>query len=621
MSAITKANSVASPDQKVEIVTEITDQPIEQYTITSDISISENLSLIIPYDTYDSTFDEYCASLIQSSTSDLHSNLNGQSNPKNLKTTIKIADGVTLTNNGNIALGGEFNAGGGNFAYSSNIGGKYSRILLGQGAKIIQTNKDSEFYCMGYVESTDTTSKEDRIEIKDGTFYLPLTLRDFRGGSSMKAIWGTGDNAKTYKCSPFNQWQFYNVQTTLRTYYNGKIKAPASLYALGSHNTTLVNFVGNPSEDESQYMFTLNSEDAYLDATYNKETDISNYDFYGGCDVKSLQMKVYITVDTRVVYFPLTYRHQITLNSIGEKEAVYNIIEQPFKIMTGSSVILNENSTLNLGHGVVYSSFYDQFADGKSTPLFNLIGDKVSGTLYPVKEPGRFIINGKLNVLSSLTGQIIKKEKGSINISQDANVDTQQYYEGYRQEGNTFDTHITWWNVISEKLKIIEEKDMENKKEVVVNAAIARSSHNNDGVPVYDIKFENSSNPITVEGNNQILYLDENEKYKINLANESSRSIKTIYKDNKISEEYNLGEEQAAENDVFVFSTLNDTSAFVDGFDVEVPESIYVGQTDKCVAKIKGEPYKNNGVVDIESMNPDILEVSPDGTIKPFDKK
>ena len=365
--------------------------------------IKENVMLAITYQ--GETIDNGVATLMGSyAPSILDSTL--------LKNTLTINENVTLTNRGTLTICGVLSGGQGGYVYGGNTGGEYTRILMKQSSRI---DNFGTINCYGYIEE-ETLNNNSEVIMKSGSkMYMPFILRDFHGGTGITAIYNGYKKSilsiGEANISVFNQFEFSNV--TAKTVYNhgSNMYAFGNLTANSQVNNCTINLIGTTN----QYLIQLN-DSVYSKLIYKFNRDstniadgICNIDFYGGAVINKLEMELAGTdVDTSTVYFPLSFRFNISFNkgvdSLGNEQTSNAVFSsgQKYKLLPGARMVVNSGVELTLGELNIYDSWNHDVA-------------YVSGgqTNYPQgKSPAQLIVNGKLTI-NSIGGKIYSNVNGA----------------------------------------------------------------------------------------------------------------------------------------------------------------------------------------------------------------
>ena len=317
-----------------------------------------------------------------------------------LKSTLYIASGITLTNNGTIEIAGQLSGGGGGSNFAGQTYGYYSRIVLKSSAHI---ESNGTINCYGYIEEESLNNGSSITVNNGGLVYMPYILRDFRGGSYMYAVYSKRD---TYETPPFNQFEFRNITSTIRYNYGSSLKGWANLYAGSQQNFTSVDFMGTTS---SSFLQMTDATYSYVISKFNPNTEVTKFDIYGGASTSSIKLEVKvlgtITMDTTDYYFPLSWRFDISLNkAAGQTSNAQFTMSQKYKLLPGAKLTVNNGAELTLGELNIYENWTDTivglrpYGEGKSLSGAQFI---VNGTVNANYLGGKVLTNGstgKLNV-------------------------------------------------------------------------------------------------------------------------------------------------------------------------------------------------------------------------------
>ena len=418
--AVTVANGLDSTATTSYIVSVYVDSNKDVVTISNSFTINSNVTLLIPF--VDAA-DNKTTPTRSTKTPDKDNEYAQVTtlDKATLKKTVVVNSNVTITNNGTIEIAGELSGGSGGQNYAGQTAGRYSEIIMSPNSKI-QNNKTIE--CYGYINegtynaATKTITRKyaetngGKIVNSGAYFGMPFVLRDYRGGSAMKAIY---DKMDDLRISAFNQIELMNVNCEISFDASSKLVAYANLYTskkdiIGSigipaqMNSTDIRFIGAKNGDEF-YLIEPSNDNFLLVAHRDMTSQINNVQIYGGAKTNSMSLNVTIVgmpinVSTEKVFFPLSFRHRISLLAGNKVSNPSFTMDQRFKIMPGSSFYVGKGATLNVNELAVYkrSDFDDT-------------GSKVGGQKYPTKYPGdgsligdgRLIVDGTLNA-NSLSG-------------------------------------------------------------------------------------------------------------------------------------------------------------------------------------------------------------------------
>ena len=350
----------------------------KEYTITEDCEIKSGVTFVIPTDTdtiNSVTSSSTLSTYINSMKEDDHSRGTGygsfatNSEGRWLRVTVNIAAGVTLTNNGTLVVSGYQNSGTSGGGLVGGTSHSYSRILLDSNAKIVQSNSSAKTYCFGYI-SEKTANNNSQAIFNTGTLYIPFILDDYRGFSYTWAMtYNSNEALSTYKCAPFNQFEFRNLDCLTTIKYGCSVYGEITIYlsypsqSIDKTFPKEINVVGTTSS----FMVQLtNSTYSSLSYKFNKTTQVSKIIFYGGMTLNTLSLSisesiVTVNLSTNSSYLPISYRQNIELKkATGQSDtATFSFANQMVKLMPGSELIIDTGAKFTGKSLIVYSTFYD----------------------------------------------------------------------------------------------------------------------------------------------------------------------------------------------------------------------------------------------------------------------
>ncbi len=304
-------------------------------------SVTSNANLYLPYS--GTTWASRGAGVEKATFADLNGSTKRTS-------WVKIADGVTLTLNGTLGIGGQIGSNI-NQVPSGNTYGNYAELLMMGTAKLISNGKVD---CYGYIKEADKSgdyvTDGDSQTIFNGTVYMPFVVYDFKGGGHTSAYSSSG-NGKTQDVSPFYVYDMPNIQSEMVFNYGSKLWGYAELYASDNTHTGAVQLLGTKAasanepaviyltEREAQSIFKYTPEIAGR-TTLNGTVTIT---MVGGAELAPMSMSVAgTTVNMKSVLFPISWKYDITV-----KDGEYTI-STPIKLLSGSSFTVEEDATLNI---------------------------------------------------------------------------------------------------------------------------------------------------------------------------------------------------------------------------------------------------------------------------------
>lgn len=350
-----------------------------------------------------------------------------------LRTTVSLADGISLQNQGTIVVAGLLSQGDSAAGVIGHTSHSYSRILIGKNAKIIQDGSASKTYCYGYI-SEAAKDNSSLFILRNGALYLPFIVDDYRG---FQHSWSMTNGAiTTERCSPFNQIEFRNIDVKAIYYYNSKVYGLVNnmvIYDTMGVNesfTKEISLIGNASDFAYQLTDSTYSSLSYK---YNVSDQVSTIVINGGLNlnpITNLEFKkssVDVNLATTESFFPFSYRWNITLSKgSAQTAATYNATAQRFKILPGSSLYIDNGCTLNANAIVVYSAFYDGYiGNGQNSRCgYGVTYPLKDGGVLEVADTGKLVatslagkVYGSTSNITYTTGQITSKEAWNVKSS------------------------------------------------------------------------------------------------------------------------------------------------------------------------------------------------------------
>lgn len=282
-----------------------------------------------------------------------------------IKYKLILNESTVLEVYGNILIQGLMGLNG-QAGYQGHTSGNHSQIINNG---TINLNSGAILDLRGYIKGTGT------VEARSGAkVYSPFVVRDFRGGTSSSGTYFSG-------VSPFNVYEMPNIQCLYHVKYGATHTAYMDLFASGKHNSVTNNAIASSSA-----IFIL-KDGSGLVKTYDRESEKSTITIYGNVEWGDLSMEVSgTTIKMSKVRFPIPWNYNI---NIGDGIATTRFdVKNDYKIMTGATVNVKKNATVNLtGTVVIYKEFTDQ---------------AFGGCVYPNKEPAKFCVEGEVSVSGEL---------------------------------------------------------------------------------------------------------------------------------------------------------------------------------------------------------------------------
>lgn len=355
-------------------------------TIRKSVEIKSGVTLCVPFENTNNTWN---GKQIGQDASKWFDDCGGDfadSNSGNVakwrKNSIKIAKNVTLTNKGNLYIGGVL--GQENMGLSGHTSGAYCELTMDSNSQLINTGT---IQCLGYIKELEKNNNS-KLFAQSGKIYTPFVVHDFRGGTSTVGTYQDGH------VSPFSVFSMPNIQVQSKFTYDSNLIGLADLYtgeALGGiikaqHNCTDINILGKSSSlimlaDKNAYLETKYDSPSALFTTNDTESK-TTMNLYGGASNGPMKMEVTLlkqkkTIDTSNVLFPISYKYNICLFN-----GTYNFTT-PIKLLNGSRLFIDNKAYLNVNADfIIYSKEFIDVAYG--------------GIQYPKKPNAELIANGSI---------------------------------------------------------------------------------------------------------------------------------------------------------------------------------------------------------------------------------
>lgn len=538
------------------------------YTIKRDCIVKPGVTLLIPTDSNslvsaEANLDNYIKSMEEddhSGNASDYKKFATENDSRYLRVTLHINDNVTVKNFGNIIVSGYLGGGGVNpdLGCIGQTYGSYSRIVLGKNAKIIQKTDSyydasaSNLYCYGYIteKSKDNSSL---VDIANGNLYLPFIVNDYRG---FQLSWSmtAKDGALDKGSSPFNQFEFRNIDSTMKISYNanafGIVNAymEYDAYSIKQNFTRVLNIVG----DTSDFVFQLFenktvNDQSYLIYKYDRDKNTADIDFFGGFKFNNLEIvfeanafgvSASVVLSTTKSFFPLSYKFNISLNKLkSQTTCSYDFTTQKIKILPGCTVTVNQYCAVEASEIVVYDAFFDG-SNGNGPGTACMYND----VKYPQLNGGTLIVDSASTIkATAIAGTVYCDNPENLTVNEDVICSL----EPWQCKNNpNFDitsamtTKEPAWTIsdylfINEKLKIVSLDSIEKKKIFV-------------GINCFDLDFTPSIDVIvthtdgsqeikTVDTYQETLFFDDIVSYKLDFK----KDISKVYKHNQY---YNKGD-------------------------------------------------------------------------------
>ena len=115
-----------------------------------------------------------------------------------------------------------------------------------------------------------------------------------------------------------SEMEMINVHSLMKINYGSTVIGVGNVGANGDINNAPINYIGF----DSSYFINLIDTDSYVTIKYDKDSEIQDIDIYGSCSVNSLSISAAgAAIDSKDYYFPFSWRYDLSVNAVGNKEA------------------------------------------------------------------------------------------------------------------------------------------------------------------------------------------------------------------------------------------------------------------------------------------------------------
>lgn len=354
-------------------------------TISENVVIPSNITLIMPYSQQDET------GFAIGDTTNAGVKVSWNSGYVAFR-TITIENGVTLTVNGKLIVGGVQHYP--DQSAQGHTSGAYSQIT--NGGHIVVSNG-------GYLDVVGRVAGTGTITMNNGaTLRQPFMVNNYAGGRNTEHLY----NNQQF---PFVQFATVNVECKQIINYGSKVIGATSLFFSGAITTqdiVLIDKIENNSGGEGSLIWM--KEGSRIEISYSEkaikenvgnidlsDSGVTTIDVFGSIDAGEFYLVGYGSRD-KILAIPYTYNFNLREGSIVD--IVYG-----YKIMPGAVVTIDEGATLNIsssGTLHVYDGLIQSDKSGKLYPSATVL------TKYEFCKSGRLINNGNLNILGIFTGVV-----------------------------------------------------------------------------------------------------------------------------------------------------------------------------------------------------------------------
>ncbi len=305
-----------------------------------------------------------------------------------IKYKLILNESTVLEVYGNILIQGLLGVNGPGL--SGHTSGNHSQIINNG---TINLNSGANLDLRGYIKGAGT------IEARSGAIvYSPFVVYDYRGGTNTVTVYRKGNIA------PFRIYEMPNIQCNYSILYGAEHKGYLDLYASDKHRTAVATIFGKGSA-----MMIMEDSTAHITTTYERTGNLigeTTLTMTGKVKMGVLKIKVTTTVTVAMneVRFPMPWNFTINVGD-GLNPTTFTLPDD-YKMMTGATVNVKKSATVNLtGTLLIYKSFTD-------TPF--------GGTVYPNKGEAKLNIEGVVNAIGGIAGEVHGINGGKVIIGNNA---------------------------------------------------------------------------------------------------------------------------------------------------------------------------------------------------------
>lgn len=307
-----------------------------------------------------------------------------------IKYKLILNESTVLEVYGNILIQGLLGVNGPGL--SGHTSGNHSQIINNG---TINLNSGANLDLRGYIKGAGT------IEARSGAIvYSPFVVYDYRGGTNTKTVY------EKAKIAPFRIYEMPNIQCNYSILYGAEHKGYLDLYASDQHRSAVATIFGKGSA-----MMIMEDSTAHITTTYERTGNLigeTTLTMTGKVKMGVLKIKVTTTVTVAMneVRFPMPWNFTINVGD-GLNPTTFTLPDD-YKMMTGATVNVKKSATVNLtGTLLIYKSFTD-------TPFGG------TGTVYPNKGAAKLNVEGVVNAIGGIAGEVHGINGGKVIIGNKA---------------------------------------------------------------------------------------------------------------------------------------------------------------------------------------------------------
>lgn len=305
-----------------------------------------------------------------------------------IKYKLILNESTVLEVYGNILIQGLLGVNGPGL--SGHTSGNHSQIINNG---TINLNSGANLDLRGYIKGAGT------IEARSGAIvYSPFVVYDYRGGTNTKTVY------EKAKIAPFRIYEMPNIQCNYSILYGAEHKGYLDLYASDQHRSAVATIFGKGSA-----MMIMEDSTAHITTTYERTGNLigeTTLTMTGKVKMGVLKIKVTTTVTVAMneVRFPMPWNFTFNVGD-GLNPTTFTLPDD-YKMMTGATVNVKKSATVNLtGTLLIYKSFTD-------TPF--------GGTVYPNKGAAKLNVEGVVNAIGGIAGEVHGINGGKVIIGNKA---------------------------------------------------------------------------------------------------------------------------------------------------------------------------------------------------------
>jgi len=241
---------------------------------------------------------------------------------------LTLAEGATITVNGEIEVSGQHTAaGGGTGKNGGSPTGPLGYIKMEENSNIT-LNSGAILLCWGYIYGDGT------VTAKSGSaVYENFQIMDFRGGSETLAL------ATSMLVFPLSQYYVQNVEVAIKYEYGSTEYVTTSLFAQSTCLGTAVKFIG----DGAMFQFAESDNDAYIIKKYDPVEDELCLEAYGDCVLAPISLEMNgSNINSESFALPITNNINISIKSGNAT------LKQSVMLLPGSSLTVDKDAILTI---------------------------------------------------------------------------------------------------------------------------------------------------------------------------------------------------------------------------------------------------------------------------------